>query len=172
MPNSCSSTLPLFNALDMLIWNTADADVTMSTNFMTVATLFWYFLVSTIAMPLTLIAAREMVSLGILTGRSMNVPSVTTLDIPEAMLRPLEQAFSHVSQSKVLECLLCFFLYLFLASTTLFTFLGSCLIGMEPKVQLDTNCNSSSFLKDVMKMADIHIDPFDDHDKMDALLDG
>ena len=41
---------------------------------------------------------------------------------------------------------------------------------MEPKAQLgelDTNCNSSSFLKGVMKMADIDINPFGEHDKPD-----
>ena len=44
----------------------------------------------------------------------------------------------------------------------------------EPKVQLgelDTNCSLSSFLKGTMKMADADIDPFGDHDKMDAQLD-
>ena len=37
--------------------------------------------------------------------------------------------------------------------------------------ELDTRFSSSSFLKDIMKMADIDIDPFSDHDKMDAQPD-
>ena len=44
----------------------------------------------------------------------------------------------------------------------------------EPEAQLgelDINCNSSSFLKGVMKIADIDINPFSDHDKMDAQPD-
>ena len=44
----------------------------------------------------------------------------------------------------------------------------------ELKAQLEelgTNCNSSSFLKSVMKMADIDVNPFSDHDKEDAQPD-
>ena len=44
----------------------------------------------------------------------------------------------------------------------------------ELKAQLGefcTNCNSSSFLNGVMKMANIDIDPFSDHDKTDAQPD-
>ena len=37
--------------------------------------------------------------------------------------------------------------------------------------ELDTNCNSSSFLKGTVKMADVDIDPFGDHDKTDAQPD-
>ena len=36
---------------------------------------------------------------------------------------------------------------------------------------IDTTCNLSSFLKGVMKMTDIDIDPFGDHDKTDAQPD-
>ena len=54
MPNSHSSILTSFNVLDMLVSNTAaNANVTMSVNFVTFASFFWYFLVSVIAMPLT-----------------------------------------------------------------------------------------------------------------------
>ena len=49
---------------------------------------------------------------GILTGKPMTVLRVTMLDIPGAMLRPLEQAFSHTNRSNILECLEYFFLYL------------------------------------------------------------
>ena len=37
--------------------------------------------------------------------------------------------------------------------------------------ELDTNCNSSSFLKSIMKMADVDINPFIDHYKTDAQPD-
>ena len=115
MPNSCSSTLPSlpsFNTLDMLVLNTVDADVTILTNFVTFPSFFWHFLVRTIATPLTLTPAREMAPKGILTGRLMKVLNVATLNIPEATLKLLEQAFSYVSESKVLEYFSCFFLYL------------------------------------------------------------
>ena len=94
MPNSCSSTLPSFNALDMLVSNTANANVMMSINFVTLASFFWCFLVSAVATPLTLAPARELAPREIFT---MSVLSVATLDIPEAMLSLLEQEFSHVS---------------------------------------------------------------------------
>ena len=38
--------------------------------------------------------------------------NVATLNIPEVMLKLLEQAFSHVSRSKALEYFSCFALYL------------------------------------------------------------
>ena len=63
----------LLYTLDMLISNTANTDVTMSTNFVTFASFFWYFLVSTIAMPLTLTPATETVLRGILMERPTNV---------------------------------------------------------------------------------------------------
>ena len=84
MPNSCSSTLPLFNALDMLVSSTADADVMVSTNFLTFASFLCYFLVNMVATPLTLTPARETAPKGTLTGRVMNILNVATLDIPEA----------------------------------------------------------------------------------------
>ena len=107
MLNSCSSILPLFNALDTLVLNTAYANVTMISNFATFMSFFWYFLVSAVATPLMLTPARETAPRRILTGRLMNILSIATLDIPEAMLRLLEQVFSHVSRSKISE----YFLY-------------------------------------------------------------
>ena len=116
---------------------------------------------------------------GILTGRPMNILNVATLNIPEAMLSPLKQAFSHLSQSKVLEYFSCSFLYLSSGLSNLVSslesHLGSRIVdSREPKAQLgelDTNCNSSSFLQGIMKMADVDIDSFSDHDKMDAQPD-
>ena len=112
MANSRSSILPSFNALDTLVSNTANADATMPVNFVTFASFFWYFLVSAIDTALTLTPARETVPRRILKGRPMSVLNVATLNIPEATLTPLEQAFSHVSQSKALEYFSCFFSYL------------------------------------------------------------
>ena len=109
MANSCSSILPLFNTLDTLISNTANADVTMSVNLVTFVSFFWYFLVGAVAMPLTLTPARETAPKGILTGRLINVLKV---NIPEATLRLLEQVLSHVSRSKALEYFSCFFSHL------------------------------------------------------------
>ena len=57
--NSHSSTLPSFNALDTLVLNMANVSVMMSTNFVTFGSFFLYFLVSALAMPLTLTRARE-----------------------------------------------------------------------------------------------------------------
>ena len=37
--------------------------------------------------------------------------------------------------------------------------------------ELDTNCSLSSFLKGIMRMADIAIDPFGGHDKKDTQPD-
>ena len=167
----------LFN--DMLVSNTPYADVMMSTNFVTSASLFWYFLVSAVATSLKLTPAREMVPKGILTGRPMNVLNDSMLDIPEALLSQLEQAFSHISHSQVLEYFSCFFLYSFLMSATLVTSLGPHLGGRivgpkEPKAlfgELDTNCNLSSFLKGVMEMANVDIYPFSDHDKTEVQPD-
>ena len=57
---------------------------------------------------------------------------------------------------------------------TLVTYLGPRLGGgivgpREPKAQLgelDTNCDLSSFLKDIVKITDVDIDSFSNHDKM------
>ena len=55
--------------LDTLVLNTANADVVMSVNFMTLASFFWYFLITAVAMPLALTSARETALKEILTGR-------------------------------------------------------------------------------------------------------
>ena len=34
--------------------------------------------------------------------------------------------------------------------------------------ELDTNCNSSSFLKGIIKMEDVNVDPVSNHDKTDT----
>ena len=108
-------------------------------------------------MPLTLAPVRETAPKEILTGRPMNVLNVATLDIPDhsnrhlAMsvdLRPL--SVSHVS-----------FHTFHLALATPVT----CL---EPRLG---GCNSSSFLKGLMKMAHVDIDPFGEHNETDAQPD-
>ena len=43
---------------------------------------------------------------------TLNVVSVATLNVPEAMIRPLKQVFSHVGQPKVLEYFSYFLLHL------------------------------------------------------------
>ena len=57
----------VMNKKAYLVSNMAKADLTMSTNLMAFTSFFWYFLVSAIAMPLTLAPAREKVPRGILT---------------------------------------------------------------------------------------------------------
>ena len=135
MWNSRSSILPSFSILDTLVSNTANADVMRSVNFVTLASFFWYLLVSTVAMPLTLIPARETMPKGILTGRLINVLNIATLDIPEATLRPLEQAFSDVSRSKALEYFSCFSHTFLLALATPIAFLephfGGRILGLK-----------------------------------------
>ena len=110
-----SSILPSFSTLDTFVSNTANADVTMSVNFITLASFFWYLLVSTVATPLTLAPGRDIAPKEILVGRPINILNVATLVatlISEARLGLLKQAFSHVSRSKALEYFLCFFSYL------------------------------------------------------------
>ena len=78
-------------------------------------------------MPLMLAPARDIAPNGMLTGRPMNVLNVATLDIPVAMLRLLEQAFSHLSRSNILVYFLYFFLYLFSNFKNPCHFFESCL---------------------------------------------
>ena len=75
----------------------ANADVMISVNSMTFESFLWYFLVSAAVTPLTLTPAKDTAPNGMLTGRPMNVANVVTLDIPVAMLNPLEQVFSHTN---------------------------------------------------------------------------
>ena len=86
---------------------------------------------------------------------------------------------------KALEYFSCFCHTFLLALTTpvIFCFNNSCHFFLTvfrwwnilgPKAQLrdlDTTCNLSYFLKGVMKMADIDIDPVGNHDKMDEQPD-
>ena len=48
-----------------------------------------------------------------LTGIPMNVVNVAKLDIPVAMLIPLEQAFNHESRFNISVCFLYFFVNIF-----------------------------------------------------------
>ena len=91
--------------------NTANADMMMSVNLVTFESFFWYFLVSAVAMPLMPAPARDTTPNGMLTGRPMNVANVTTLDIPVAALRLLEQAVSHVNRFNILVYFLDLLLY-------------------------------------------------------------
>ena len=81
MPSSHSSISPLFKASDMLISNTAIANVMMSTNCVTFTSFVWYFLEIAVATPLMLAPAIEMAANGMLTGKPMKVLRVTTFDI-------------------------------------------------------------------------------------------
>ena len=127
-------------------------------------------------MPITLTPARGTAPRKILKGKLINELCVFTLDIPEATLRPLKQAFRHVSQYKVLEYFLFSSHTFLLALATPGASFGP-LVGSKPvdarqlKAQFGevyTTCNMSSYLKDIMKMADVDIDPFGEHDKPDA----
>ena len=75
----------------------ANAGVTMSINLVTFLSLCWYFLVSTEIIPLAITPVIAAAPNTALTGIPMNVANVATLDIPVAMLIPLEQAFNYVS---------------------------------------------------------------------------
>ena len=109
--NSCSSILPFHNASDKLVSNMAIADVMRSVNFMTFESFFWYLLVSAVVTPLRLAPARDIAPSGMLTGRMLNVFNIATLDIPQAMLNPLVQAFNVTRRFNVLVYFLYFSLY-------------------------------------------------------------
>ena len=150
MLNSSSSILPFFNALDKLVSNMANAGVMVSVNFVTIVSFFWYFLVIAEIIPLAITPVRDAAPNGMLTGRPMNVLNVTTLDIPVAMLRLFEQAFSHVSHSNIL-------VYFFYISPYTFPLIFSTLAAyfefrsndrqpegpQELMEQSDINCSSS-----------------------------
>ena len=85
----------------------------MSISLVTFLSFYWYFLVSTEIIPLAITPVRDAAPNGMLTGKHMNVANVATLDIPVAMLIPLEQAFNHVSQFNIL---LYFLYFLYIAS--------------------------------------------------------
>ena len=110
MLNSSSSITPFFIAPDITLSNTTNAGVTVSVNLVTFLSFFWYFLVSVEIIPLAITQVRDAAPKEMLTGSPTNVANVATLDIPVAMLIPLEQAFSHVSQLNILIVLLIFLL--------------------------------------------------------------
>ena len=83
-------------------------------------------LVGAIATLLTLAPARETAPKEILMGSSINVLSVTTLDIAEATLRLLERTFSHLMPWSIFRVSSHTFL---LALSTPVNFLGPCLDG-------------------------------------------
>ena len=53
-------------------------------------------------MPLILAPARETAPNEMLTGKPMKVLNAAKLDIPEATLKLLKQAFSHTNRSNIL----------------------------------------------------------------------
>ena len=113
MLNSSSSITPFFNAPDTTLSNTTNAGVTMAIKHVTFLSFCWYFLVRAEIIPLAIAPVRDAAPNGMLTGNPMNVANVATLDIPVAMLIPLEQAFSHVSRFSILLYFLYFFLNIF-----------------------------------------------------------
>ena len=167
MLNSSSSILPLLNALDKLVSNTAVANVAMSINFVTFVSFFWHILVSTEIIRPAIAPVKDATPNGMLTGRPTNVLNIATHDIPVAMLNPLEQAFSHVSCSNILAYF-CISPYTFpLIFLTLATYFELRSDGRRPEVpqepmgQSDINCSLSSFKE---KMADVDINPFGEHE--------
>ena len=64
----------------------------------------------------------------------MNVLNVATLDIPEAMLRLLEQAFSHVSRFNILVYFCISPCTSLLVLTTLVAYFESCLNDRRPEI--------------------------------------
>ena len=79
----------------------------------------WYFLVRTEIIPLAITLVRDAAPNAALIGILMNVVNVATLDIPVAMLIPLEQAFNHISQFNILLYFLYFFLNIIVYLSTL-----------------------------------------------------
>ena len=108
--------MSFFNAPDTALSNATNAGVMMLIDFVTFLSLFWYFLVSIKIIPLETAPVMDAAPNAALTGIPMNVANVATLDIPVAMLIPLEQAFNHVSRFNILL----YFLYFFLKITSLF----------------------------------------------------
>ena len=86
----------------MTLSNTTVARFTMSIKQVTFLSFFWYFLVRVEIIPLAIAPVRDAAPNTTLTGSPMNVVNVATLDIPVAMLIPLEQAFNHVSLFNIL----------------------------------------------------------------------
>ena len=101
----------------MTLSNTTVARVTMSIKRVTFLIFFLYFLVRVEVIPLAIAPVRDATPNAMLTGSQTNVANVATLDIPVAMLIPLEQAFSHVSRFNILV----YFSYFFLNTCSLFS---------------------------------------------------
>ena len=74
-----------------------NAGVMMSINFVTFLSFFQYFLVGAEIIPLAITPIRDAAPNEMQTGKPMNVVNVAPLDIPVAMLIPLEQAFHNLS---------------------------------------------------------------------------
>ena len=122
--NSSSSILPSLREPDTTLSNTVNAGFMMSINLVTFLGFCWYFLVRAEITPLAITQVRDVAPNGMLTGKPMNVANVTTLDVPMAMLIPLEQVFNQVSQFNILL----YFLYFFLNITSLF--INPCLLDL------------------------------------------
>ena len=113
MLNYSSSITPFFNAPDTTLLNATNAGVTMSIKHVTFLSFCWYFLVNTKIIPLAITPVIDAAPSTAFTGIPMNVANVATLDIPVAMLIPLEPAFNHVSRFNILLYFLYFFLNIF-----------------------------------------------------------
>ena len=87
-----------------------NAGVMMSINFVTFLSFYWYFFIGAEIIPLAITPVRDAAPNEMLTGKPMNVVNVAKLDIPVAILIPLEQAFNQVSQFNILLYFLYFFL--------------------------------------------------------------
>ena len=108
----------------------------------------------------------------------MNVLNIATLDIPVAMLRMVEQMFSHFSRSNILVYFSHFFLYLPSSFNNPCHFpwiMFRQLVGLW--AQGSQRCSWDSWIFIIVhhhilgsyeKLADIDIDPFGDHNKTDA----
>ena len=110
MLSSSSSIMPFFNVPDTTLSNTTNVGAMMSINCINFLSFCWYFLVSTEIIPLAISPVIDAAPSAVLTGIPMNVANVATLDIPVAMLIPLEQAFNQVSRFNIILYFLYFFL--------------------------------------------------------------
>ena len=81
MLNSSSSIIPpFFKAPDTTLSNTTNAGFTMSINFVTFLSFFWYFLVSVEVIQLAIAPVSDAAPNAVLTGIPMNVANVATLE--------------------------------------------------------------------------------------------
>ena len=82
---------------------------------------------SSVVALLTLTPAKNTTPIEVLMGKPMEVLRVTTLDIPVATLRLLEQVFSHTNRPNINEYLEYFLHTFVLALATLLAYFGLCL---------------------------------------------